>query len=293
MGLASCPYLPQSFQLAALSLLCLTACGDAASVEEPRALSNYRVDQVPQIPGGLPAAWAARFDEVLAGAPAIRLGDALAPQLVHDLLTDVEWIDPLSIEVKMALPEGLRVNYLPKIPVLAIARGQKPIATLARDGTLIPSGFSEAAMSSLLFVSLDQDQNLPQVGERFSDPVVQEAHLLWVEADTVAVVAGLPVVSIQRRSDYPKSTSGMAPAMSFILANGVEISWGRASGTADPASVNRDNRPLTAERKMMRLALVLKEYPMLHGVGRLVLDDPLIKAFDANGQLLPLPETIR
>ena len=81
--------------------------------------------------------------------------------------------------------------------------------------------------------------------------------------------------------------------MSFILSNGVEISWGRASATADPASVNRDNKPLTAERKMMRLALVLKEYPMLAGVGRLVLDDPLVKVFDANGERLLLPETIR
>ncbi|MDA1114640.1 MAG: hypothetical protein O3A95_10130 [Planctomycetota bacterium] len=293
MGLTSRPYLLQSFQLAALSLLCLSACGDAASVENPRALSDYRVDQVPQLPGGLPAAWAERFDEVLAGAPAIRLGDVLAPQLVHDLLTEVEWIDPLSIEVKMALPEGLRVNFLPKIPVLAIARGQKPVATLASDGTLIPSGFSEATMSGLLFVSLDQGQDFPLVGERFSDPVVQEAHLLWVEADTVAVVTGLPVVSIQRRSDYPRSTPGMAPAMSFVLANGVEISWGRASETADPASVNRDNKPLSSERKMMRLALVLHEYPMLQGVGRLVLDDPLVKAFDASGKLMPLPDNIR
>ena len=293
MDLASRPYPPQFFVLVALSMLALPACGDTSSVDAPRALSAYRVDQVPQIPGGLPRAWAERFDQVLAEAPSIRLGDALAPQLVHDLLTKVEWIDPTSIEVRMALPEGVRVNYLPKIPVLAVARGQKPVATLARDGTLIPSGFSEATMSGLLFVSLDNETDLPEVGKRFSDPVVQEAHRLWVEADTVAVVTGLPVVSIQRRSNYPQNAPGIAPAMSFILATGVEISWGRGSETADPASVNRDDKPLTSERKMMRLALVLHEYPMLQGVGFLVLDAPLVKAFDANGKLLPLPETIR
>ena len=144
MDLASRPYPPQCLLLAALSMLFLPACGDTASVDAPRALSAYRVDQVPQIPGGLPQAWAERFDQVLSEAPAVRLGDALAPQLIHDLLTKVEWIDAASIEVHMALPEGVRVNYLPKIPVIAVARGQKPVATLARDGTLIPSGFSEA-----------------------------------------------------------------------------------------------------------------------------------------------------
>jgi len=262
-------------------------------MEQPRALSEYRVDQVPQLPGGLPQAWADRFDQVLAAAPSIRLGDALATQVVHDLLTQVEWIDPDSIQVEMALPEGVRVNYLPKIPVMAIARGQQPIATLARDGTLIPSGFSAATMSGLLFVSLDAEKELPQVGQRFSDPVVQEAFRLWVEADTIYTLTGLPIVSIQRRSDYPKASSGIAPAMSFMLANGVEISWGRARGTADPAAVNRDGKALTPERRIQRLKLVLEVYPMLQGVGRLVLDDPLVKVFDERGALLPLPATIR
>jgi len=293
MGLATRPYLPHQNLLALLLFATLPACGDAQSMQQPRALSDYRIDQVPQLPGGFPPAWAARFDQVLADAPDIALGDPLASQVVHDLLAQVEWIDPKTIEVELALPEGVRVNFLPKIPVFAIARGQTPIATLARDGTLIPSGFSEATMRSLLFVSLDADKDLPEVGQRFADPVVQEAFRLWVVADTIYTQTGLPIMSIQRRSDYPQASPGIAPAMSFILANGVEISWGRASGTADPAAVNRDGKPLSSARRMQRLALVLHAYPMLQGVGRLVLDDPLVKVFDEQGALLPLPATIR
>ena len=143
-------------------------------------------------------------------------------------------------------------------------------------------------MRDLIFVSLDPERELPAVGKRPADPVLQEAFRLWVEADTIADLAGLPIVAIQRRSDYFRDAVGIAPAMSFILLDGTEICWGRARDSADPASVDSFGRKLTMERKTQRLKLVLAQYPLLRGVGRVVLDDPLVKVFDQRLDPLPL-----
>ncbi len=273
-----------------LGLLGLGSCGDAASVEPMRDLSHYRVEQVPRFPGGLPTAWGQLFDRVMATAPKMRLGDPHVKQVVRDLFTQISWIDPRSIEVEIALPTGLRVVYRPKLPRLALARGQTRVAALAEDGTLLPSGLSDAVLSSLFMVSVDAEEDLPPVGKRSRNPVVQEAFRLWVEADTIKELTELPIVAIQRRSDYPRQASGIAPAMSFVLEDGTEICWGRARDTVDPASVDSYGKKLTMERKAQRLALVLRAYPMLQGVSRVVLDDPLVKVLDAHLQALPLPE---
>ena len=46
------------------------------------------------------------------------------------------------------------------------------------------------------------------------------------------------------------------------------------------------------ERKAMRLALVLEQYPELQGVGRVDLDFPMVKVFDASLKRLPLEKPI-
>ncbi|MHC4380453.1 MAG: cell division protein FtsQ/DivIB [Planctomycetota bacterium] len=286
------PLLQAGIAPALLPLLLLTACGGGSAMESKRALSDFRVDQVPRIPGGLPQEWGSQFDAVMAEAPSLELGDARTPQVVQDLLSRVDWIDPKTIEVKVALPDGLRVSYRPKLPQLAIARGQRPVAAIAQDGTVLPAGLSAAAMEGLLFVSLDSDVDLPAAGKHCSDPLVQEAFRLWVEADTVADLTGLPIVEIQRRSEYPRHADGIAPAMSFILHDGTEICWGRARDTADPSAVDSLGKPLTIERKAMRLALILEQYPELQGVGRVDLDFPMVKVFDASLQRLPLDKPI-
>jgi len=272
----------------ALTLGLLGSCGDTASVDTPLDLSLLRVDQVPALPGGLPKEWAEEFDRVLAAAPTLSMSDPRSLQVVRDYLTQVSWIDPSSIEVALALPDGVRVSYLPKLPLLVLAQGQEPRHVLAEDGTLLPDGIDMDLLSGFLYVSIDAETELPEVGQRCADPVVQEAFRLWVEADTIADLSGLPVVAIQRRSDYPRHAQGIAPAMSFILQDGTEISWGRARDTPDPHSLDSQGNPLTMERKAQRMVLVMKEYPDLRGVSRLVLDDPLVKAFDADMQPLPL-----
>ena len=273
-----------------MGFLGLGSCGDTASVEPVRDLSQYRVDQVPRFPGGLPAAWGQLFDQVMTTAPKMRFGDPHIKEVVRDLFTQVSWVDPSSIEVEIVLPEGLRVAYRPKMPRLALARGQTRVAALAEDGTVLPSGLSTTLLQQLLMVSLDPEDDLPLVGKRPRSPVVQEAFRLWVEADTIRELTELPIVAIQRRSDYPRHASGLAPAMSFLLKDGTEICWGRARDTVDPASVDSYGKKLTMERKAQRLALVLRTYPMLQGVSRVVLDDPLVKVFDAQMKTLLLPE---
>lgn len=261
-------------------------------MDTPLDLSQMQVHQVPGIPGGLPSAWAAEFDAVVAEAPTMAMSDPRSLGVVHDLLTRVTWIDPASIEVAMALPEGVRVSYLPKMPRLVLAQGQEPRHVLAEDGTLLPDGLDMDLLAGFFYVSLDADSELPEVGRRCSDPVVQEAFRLWTEADTLIDLTGLPIVAIQRRSDYPRHTPGMAPAMSFLLQDGTEICWGRAHGTPDPHSTDSRGEPLGLERKVQRLALVLKQFPNLNGVSRLVLDDPQVKVFDYDLNLLPLDRPI-
>ncbi|MGB0952539.1 MAG: hypothetical protein ACPG31_04900 [Planctomycetota bacterium] len=288
---------PRPLSLAGLCLtasLCLLgSCGDTASVDTPIDLSLMHVSQVSKIPGGLPPAWAEEFDAVIAGAPTISMKDPRSMQVVRDLLTQVRWIDPRSIEVALALPEGVRVSYLPKMPRLVLAQGEEPQHVIAEDGTLLPDGLDMELLRGFFYVSIDAQTILPEPGGRCADPVVQEAFRLWGEADSVMALAELPVVAIQKRSDYPRHTTGMAPAMSFILSDGTEICWGRAKDTPDPHSVDRNGKRLSMERKTQRLILVLREYPQLQGVSRLVLDDPLVKAFDRNMQPLPLPDTIQ
>ncbi len=81
--------------------------------------------------------------------------------------------------------------------------------------------------------------------------------------------------------------------MSFILDSGVEISWGRARDTPDEFSTNSLGGPLTMSQKAVRLIAVLKQYPELAGVGRVVLDEPEAKVFDPRGVRLPLTGDIR
>lgn len=276
--------------VACLSLF--TGCSEPADLDTPLDLSLLRVDQVPKLPGGLPQAWAEEFDAVIADAPTLKMRDPKSLQVIRDYLTRVSWIDPASIEVALALPEGVRISYLPKLPRLVLAQGQEPRYVLAEDGTLLPDGLDLELLQDFLYVSIDGETQLPEVGGRCSDPVVQEAFRLWVEADTIEDLSGLPIVAIQRRSDYPRHATGIAPAMSFILHDGTEISWGRARDTPDPHSLDSQGRPLTLERKAQRMVLVMQEYPELTGVSRLVLDDPLVKVFDEAMQPLPLQNPI-
>lgn len=276
------------------SMALFSSCGEALDNQEPRALGEYQNHQLPAYPGGFPPAWAAQFHLTMTNAPKVRIADPASTDVVRDLMLQMTWVNPESVVVLPALPQGLRLAYRPLIPVMAVSRGDKPIAMLAEGrGSVLPDGISEATMREYIRVPLDEGVELPPAGRVSSDPLIQEAFRLWPEVDTIVQNTDLVVVAIQRKSTYPKGATEVAPAMSFILDSGIEITWGRARDTPDPFAINADNQKLTMEQKALRLIVVLKQYPSLVGVGKVVLDEPEAKVFDPRGLRLPLTGDLR
>jgi len=278
-----------AFRLLGLSLLVLAACARPAGVEEARALDAFRLDQIPAYPGGLPVAWAKAFDQALVAAPAVEPGAPGALAQVRSAFLAVPWIDPTSVVVESALPDGFRVRYHPRIPHLVLTRGERPVAVISKDGVVLPEGLSEQQLAGLLQTPLAADALVPAVGQRPADATVQEALRLWVEADTIRELFKLPIVAIARQSSYSAPADNFAPAMSFVLANGTEIWWGRAKGTKDAFAEDGNGRPLTMERKLERLKAVWLEYPGLQGLGRVVVDFPQVHLYDESERELPVP----
>jgi len=247
-----CALRPPSLALAALlSLVVLPlSCGDSLSLQETRELGQYEIHQAPAFPGGFPAAWAAQFHLALSNAPNLQISGPHASAVVRDLLLQLEWLDPVSLAVNPALPVGLRVYFRPFMPRLAVSRGDRPIAMLAdRTMAVLPAGMDEGTMRQYIRVPLDPGVKLPPAGQIPADPLLQEAFRVWPEADQIALNAGLNIVAIQRKSTYPVNAQDLAPAMSFYLDTGVEISWGRARDTVDPFAINSLNQKLTMEQK--------------------------------------------
>ena len=287
--------LPSLAQTAWLGLAMLTlSCGETLSVQEARVLGQYEVHQAPAFPGGFPATWAAQFHLALSTAPDLQIGEPQAAAVVRDLLLQLDWLDPVSLVVQPALPVGLRAYFRPLLPRLAVSRGDRPIAMLAdRNMAVLPAGMAEDSMRQYMRVPIDLGVELPPAGQIPADPLLQEAFRVWPEADQIALNAGLNIVAIQRKSTYPVHATELAPAMSFYLDTGVEISWGRATDTVDPFAINSLNQKLTLEQKAARLIAVLHEYPQLIGVGRVVVDEPQVKVYDARGQRLPFSAKLR
>jgi hypothetical protein len=272
----------------------LGACGDAMDIHEPRDLGVYRIHQVPEYPGGFPAAWAGQFEAAMERAPTMSIASPDAAVAVRALLLELPWIDPRSVEVLPALPQGLRVAFRPLMPLMVVSRGDRPIAMrAARDGAVLPPGIREDVMYEAIRVPLDAGVELPPPGRIPTDPVVQEAYRLWTEADTIRLAAGINIVAIQRKSTYPPDSKGIAPAMSFMLDSGVEICWGRAEGTPDPFALDSRGEKLTLDLKALRLRAVLAQFPGLLGVGRVVVDEPEVKVYDPRGQRLELAVELR
>lgn len=269
-------------------------CGDALDTQQARSLGNYEIHQAPEYPGGFPPAWAAQFHLAMSQAPPMSLGDTSAAAVVRDLMLQLKWVDPQLLVVQPALPEGMRVYFQPLSPRLAVAHGDRPFAVLAeRNGAVLPDGISQDTMHRFIRVSIDPGVKLPPAGQVSSDPLIQEAYRIWPEIAQIAMDLGLEVVAIQRKSTYPKSAKDIAPAMSFYLDTGVEVTWGRARDTVDPLAMDSRGEKLDYLQKAARLLAVLREYPGLAGVGRLVLDEPLVKVFDPRGKPLLLRAQLR
>lgn len=281
-------------RLPLLALVCFAAaCSRPAGVEEARPLSTLRVDQFPEYPGGLPAAWADSFDHAMRQSPQVEPGAPGALAQVRSAFLSIPWIQPESVVVEGAMPEGFRVRFAPRRPRLVLTRGERPVGVLSTDGIMLPQGLSEEQMAGLLRTPLPADADLPAVGTRPANPDLQEAMRLWAEADTVADLMKLPIVAIARQSHYPAHADQFAPAMSFLLADGTEICWGRSELAKDAFAVDERGRPLTMERKLMRLKGVWQEYPDLQGIGRVVLDFPALHLYDERERELPAAASMR
>jgi hypothetical protein len=278
-----------------LSLMTLSfGCRDSFDTQQPRSLGNYEIHQVPEYPGGFPPAWAAEFHVAMQQAPPMSLGDDHAAALIRDHLLRLKWIDPQRLAVEPALPEGMRVYFQPLSPRLAVAHGDRPFALLAeRNGAVLPDGIGEDTMHMFIRVSIDPGVELPPAGQISSDPLIQEAYRVWPEIAQIALDLELNVVAIQRKSTSLTNAKDMAPALSFYLDTGVEVSWGRARDTPDAFSTNALGEKLTMLQKATRLMAVLEEYPGLIGVGRVVLDMPIVRVFDPHEQPLPLQAQLR
>ena len=269
--------------LALLWAVLAGGCLGADDLDPPRALSAVRFDQLPE---NLPDAWRTQLEAELSKAPELPLLDPRAAVAAQDLLLRVAWIDPQSVSVATALPDGLRVAFRPRRPRLAVTRNASLVGVIASDGAVLPAGLPPSWTDGYLQVPLDEGRVLGAPGARIADSLLQEALAAWQEADFLRSDLGLPVASIERQSGYPREAVGVPPALSFRLADGREIAWGRAASSRDPFGI-----PL--QRKMDRLRRVLDAFPGLVGVGRLVLDYPVLKLFGLQGEPLPLPADLR
>ena len=268
--------------------LCFTACSAPDAQGAPRSLARLRHEQLPE---HLPEAWRKLLELESARLPTLALTDPEAVLRVRDCLFRVAWIDPESIEVVPALPEGIRATYRPRTPRLALGRGEQAVALLAEDGVRLPDGFSPAAMSHYLRVPLSKGQEIPPAGGRVHDALQQEALAAAPEAILVRDQLGVPLTRIERRFDFPADTVGVPPALSFLCEDGREICWGWSA-----ASEQRVSPPLEARvplaLKVQRLRSVLAAHPGLAGVSRVVLDRATLRVFDLDGRELPTPAGI-
>jgi hypothetical protein len=271
-----------------LTPMLAAACSPPAAQGAARALSQVRHEQLPE---HLPEAWRKLLEQESARLPKLALSDPEAVTQVRNCLFRVPWIDPSSIEVAPDLPAGIRATYRPRTPRLALGRGDQAVALLADDGVLLPDGFSPDAMSHYLRVPMASGQQLPESGERVSDPLQQEALAAVREAILVRDTLGVKLARIERRYDFPADTVGVPPALSFLCADGREICWGwSAVSEARIAPPAEARIPLAV--KVQRLQAVLAVHPGLEGVSRVIVDRALVRLYDLEGKELPLPAGI-
>jgi hypothetical protein len=211
---------------------------------------------------------------------------------IEELLRQVPWINPRTVEAHLAMPEGVRVFFRPRTPVMMIRQEGKLVAMVSIDGVVLPIGFSAADNENLIKVDIPRSVQVDGYGEVVSNPLLQEAWRIFPEVDQLKALTRLNFTSIQQQADFRTNASAIAPPLSFVTSDGLEIEWGRATSTPDPFSVDANNRPLSLERKGRRLSLLMQQFPNLGGVGRVVLDDPLVKVFDRQGKPLELKKTI-
>ncbi len=261
-------------------LLIVAACEPAESAGPLRSLANFRVEQLPV---ELPAPWRDALEKELARSPSVPLLAPGASDIVRRSLFDVGWIDPATVAVETRLPEGMRVTFKPRRPLYRVLQGGAEVGVVSHGGFLLPPGLSEGLRHAYPAVPLDPDTFLPAPGRKPADPVLAEALRVWPEINALEENSGLDVVRIERQAGVSTTANGVPPPLCFVLSDGREIYWGRSEVANDPFGL-----PLGL--KAARLGAVMRKYPDLGPVHRLVLDHPRMRAFDHQGNKLEDPE---
>ncbi len=268
------------------------SCGPSEGPGPVRALSNFRVEQLPL---ELPDLWKKSLEMSLANAPSAPLLGPGSKDIVRRALVDVGWIDPASVTVEDSLPEGLRVTFKSRRPLYRVFKQGIAVGVVSHEGVLLPPGLgkggSESSQMEFLRnpkVPLDADTLIPMPGRKPADPVLSEALRAWPEIQSIEGVSGLDIVRVERQAELwnsetgfweaaPRDETGIPPPLCFVLGDGREIYWGRSERANDPFGV-----PLGL--KAARLGAVMKKYPDFGPIYRLVLDFPKMRAFDHEGR---------
>jgi hypothetical protein len=267
------------------------SCSDSSS--SVRDISKFRVDQVPTVIGQpLPLQWGKMFDYAMASATELDLDNPESLNQIEGLVRKIPWVDPRTVEAHLAMPDGVRLYYKSLIPALVIRQNGMATGLLSKEGRALPPGFSDNQLKLFLSINIPKGVELPAFGDMSSSGLLQEAVRIFPEVDQLKSLTKLNIVAIQQQADYRSSATTIVPPLTFVTADGLEIEWGRSALTPDPFSVDANKRPLTLERKGYRLAQVMKQFPNLVGVGRVVLDDPLVKVFDRQGKPMALKKDI-
>lgn len=273
-----------SFALPLVAALA-AACAPPSATGLPRELARMRHDRLPE---RLPSAWAEQLERAAATLPARALNDPDALVRVRDVLLRTPWIDPRSVEVSLALPDGIRAVYRPRTPRLALTLRGEHVGLVASDGTVLPPGFDTVALDHFLTVPIEEGAP-PEPGERVSDPLLQEAVAAALEAIWVRDTLGVPLTRIQRRHDFPRSVTGVPPALAFACADGRDVCWGW-SGTSERVVAPPPEARVPLELKAERMRRIVAAYPGLEGLSRVVVDRATVSLYGPEGESLPLPD---
>ncbi len=256
--------------------------GGGVEAGEMRPLSNYRVEALPE---RLPELWQLQLHQALAAAPEVELLGPDAPLVAARVLKDLPWIDPESVEARLRLPEGIELDFQPRVLGVAVL-DQGRLVPVSLDGTVLPEGLETRHLGFLARVPAEREDSLPAEGGRVADPLIQEALRAVYEFDAVRELLGGNLVAIDRQPGYPDHAPGVPPALAFVTREGCRLHWGRSDASRDP-------RGVPAELKAQRLVAVMRAYPGLQGLAHVMLDLPRVRLLDPSGAELPLPDVLR
>jgi len=239
-----------------------------------RVLTDYRVDQWPV---NCPPAWQASLEDALHRIPKLSIQDAHAEDAALRVVDELPWVMPGTVSITRALPEGLRLAYVPRRPRAVLVRQGQHLAVLGRLGAVLPDGLQPQIIDSLIHIQAPQDYVVPAPGSVVAHSFLQSALDAMTVAYKLRNEANTPIVRIEPRPDYPSSTSNIAPPVSFVLANGKRIEWGRPQHALGPFD-------RSTEKRLARLKVAFARYPGLEGIRALDVSSPAMTAIDMAGR---------